>query len=1422
MPSRKKIPQSRESLERMATDIGHKFHMLEESLQRVSRNRTPAVDLAREVDGLRKDLSELEKASGDEPARARRAQALRKRVETMERTLDGLTDDSDQTLEAAEKLLGDIKQVSAEIPEIAEVLDIAPGFSARPPKEAPRIATARDVPFKSITSSRKHAPTVSTSIGHAPIDVSTRDNTFRVSERPHLDKLRIKAAISETGEAGGHLPLNVIGVTKDGKETVLASGTTSRTGYLSLDARRTDLSPYERIELATPGKGTSLAFQRSDLVERITDHPIILDIPGRIARTIREQPKDFISIDDPDAEDLVNDPASFSFDAHEHDGSACIKARPEVAVRDFSFSQLVRAEETDLVEQDGEDAAIRERSPVTAPMEMRESDNPSTNLSVVGGRIITGKIIHYRQSWQPAAQGLGKLLYSLALAPREEIKLAVIDWQRTDRSSRQDAMRMGESVTADLSRDTTVSDIVTGTIEEEISGGSDAGSTTEANNQPSRLAYLGGALVGGLLGGGIGAGLGVAAVHYIRPDTGADSEASIDSWNNAVRNISAQTVHQASDIVRQRASAVRDLRSTVITTSTSSEREDVRTRTVRNQNQHHALNIQYYQVLAHYRVVTEAQSEEDVLMVPYAIDHDVFASLPGYTKFTNNPKSHTVSKFLLRYDRAIRDVLPENLQSGMDAFKRMVYQPDSYEAPRVTAARWTLHSPKAVDPSVDLLLETDHGLLNLRPLDQERTRFASNPVPLDAVRGLHFRFDARRYLEERFSGRSRFAGIGFDSLPERLVEQLTEKVEVEYSDIQLTAHLTRSRYLRPNVSIYTLDSGGRITLGHDNPSATLNLTTPPESVLRNLLGTTPSEADYQTVEQMVAWIHRNPMTVMAAIWMSEDPHERALRFDRYSYNGKSLLNIIENRPIGVDGNYVAFRLAPNLRVLPPIDLSRIARQTRVVSVPTSGVFAETYLSCHNATEKRDVTREIDQDKAVPFAAPEIAPVATGTRSGTGAPQPMSLPSPVVNLQTAPETPRSAIGEAMQSLTAGSPFPNISHGAETMETIRTLADTAMKVDGEKQKQILDTITELSKVAADAAFGAAQAAMGLPPTGAGISGGGSGSTGRSGVGPTQESGRSRGTGGADNRSAPGIGSASPEHRANVGRHLRSSDPATNYDHVRVVEEAEQTGHLTADQAASAIENIVGATGTPGTGAAEEPSGPTWVISADLLRQIYPSSRVATSLLEGIAAELSENLERAHLDSELRLAHFFAQVRHETGPFLRLEENLNYTVDALQSIFSYYRNNPEKAAAHGRNEDENQAADQEAVANHAYANRMGNGDPESGDGWRYRGRGMIQLTGRDNYAAFTSAHETIWQESVDFVSGPSMLAQERYAVRSALEYWMRRKLYELADQGDSEEITDRITSRINPGAPASSREARYDNLRWLIDSRMFRGVV
>lgn len=148
----------------------------------------------------------------------------------------------------------------------------------------------------------------------------------------------------------------------------------------------------------------------------------------------------------------------------------------------------------------------------------------------------------------------------------------------------------------------------------------------------------------------------------------------------------------------------------------------------------------------------------------------------------------------------------------------------------------------------------------------------------------------------------------------------------------------------------------------------------------------------------------------------------------------------------------------------------------------------------------------------------------------------------------------------------------------------------------------------------------------------------------------------------------------------------------------------------------------------------------------------------------------------------------------------ENLNYAPNVLKDKFKYYRNHPDEVVADGYERDSKthkikRRAQEITIANKVYANRNGNGSAASGDGWNYRGRGLIQVTGRANYADVSIQYGKLYSDSdVDFEKTPEFMAEFPYAIRSAVCFWISHGLEKLADSGSLDADVNRITAIIN----------------------------
>jgi putative chitinase len=176
----------------------------------------------------------------------------------------------------------------------------------------------------------------------------------------------------------------------------------------------------------------------------------------------------------------------------------------------------------------------------------------------------------------------------------------------------------------------------------------------------------------------------------------------------------------------------------------------------------------------------------------------------------------------------------------------------------------------------------------------------------------------------------------------------------------------------------------------------------------------------------------------------------------------------------------------------------------------------------------------------------------------------------------------------------------------------------------------------------------------------------------------------------------------------------------------------------------------------------------------------SKLKGHIPDSVLTEIHNVGEKFNINTPLRLAHFLAQTGHESGNFTITKENLSYSAERLQVIFKKYFT-AESAAEY--------AHKPEKIANIVYANRMGNGNQASGEGYKFRGRGFIQLTGKENYASFDKTVE-------DDILGNPELISTKYPLLSAAWFWNKNNLNIVSDGGATDEVVTKVTKRINGG--------------------------
>jgi putative chitinase len=185
------------------------------------------------------------------------------------------------------------------------------------------------------------------------------------------------------------------------------------------------------------------------------------------------------------------------------------------------------------------------------------------------------------------------------------------------------------------------------------------------------------------------------------------------------------------------------------------------------------------------------------------------------------------------------------------------------------------------------------------------------------------------------------------------------------------------------------------------------------------------------------------------------------------------------------------------------------------------------------------------------------------------------------------------------------------------------------------------------------------------------------------------------------------------------------------------------------------------------------------------VIPPSEFKLDALKGhipdaVIAQIPDTAAKFNITNPLRLAHFLAQCAHESGNFRAVSENLNYSAKGLKAVFGRYF--PDNLA-------ESYARKPEKIASRVYGNRMGNGDEASGEGYKFRGRGYIQLTGKNNYTKFGSF------VGEDTIANPNLVS-EKYPLASAAFFFDSNGLWKYCDAGADESAVKNVTRRVNGG--------------------------
>lgn len=975
----------------------------------------------------------------------------------------------------------------------------------------------------------------------------------KLKDDPRIGKLRLRIG-DDSGRMAPNVSYSIQAITAAGDSVTLKAGRTDINGYSSVSLGHISIADIEEVSVLVASAENSemtiaRRFTRVELIDYLAINPALF-IP--VEKNLIDKLKDRLNdhdgpdpagtIEDPDETDLQASPESFGLNEEHVDGNCCLRPNTNFAAKEYHFRQTVRLtdiEDVKLVFNREQEVARKE---VASPLPYL--DEGYSTYAVLGGNLLVGLVNTYRHAWYPAGRGLGRLLYSTSLAPCEEINLAFIDWSRSERDSRVESRSQSEQAEHDLQHDRSIDEVVDATLSEHQDGSSSSG------------------------GGGASLDLGIFSI--------GGGGGGTSSSTNGRRNLHSSTVQSISESISQQSSSIRHQRATVVTTSYQRESERIKTRTIRNHNMNHMLNLEYFQVVEHYSVKTELVEEKPVLLIPYEVDKDMFGTIASFDKYVLNP-SVPVTRFLDRHRRILSRMVPRRYRRSFQSLSRLLHCRDVYqiEQPYATFSNWDIKLSSAWRAGISLRLETHSGQsVKLNPIGGSSgnppSHFRSSPVRDSDIKALTVSFDSNDAVQN----------LNLPPFMESIIgDILEETTKYTLQRVEISATTDRSRFLSTPQTYIVETAGVSETLGVSNPSTEVALTapTPDFSSYRGR-----EHEDYCQLKQLIAYIQSNPMRYMRAIWLTENPDRRAIRFDRCELDGQSLLDHIVNRPKGVLGNYVAFELLDGHRLV-AIDSPDFVVSSRVVTLPTRGVFGEVFLSCCNATEKRDVERFIDPERACQSNAPDITGVSPGSRAQQRNLTPTEFAAPIVNLQAAPSLP-DPTGTANALSVLGTPdiFRDLSRGAELLQFI----DNATKEAFTSTRQHR---AAMDGIAGDVVRGLVSAYTGVP---IGSSGGAAGAaqSGTTGITSTPS-----GAGGA--AATTQSGGQSEAGQILNGQMVRQTNPTQISDGIQTIQRAVNSGQLTEQQGNAAINQLVGGATTQSdfTGA-----------NAPALTLIQPASR------------------------------------------------------------------------------------------------------------------------------------------------------------------------------------------------------------------------
>ncbi|MHC2148652.1 hypothetical protein [Pseudomonas sp. 210_17 TE3656] len=712
-----------------------------------------------------------------------------------------------------------------------------------------------------------------------------------------------------------------------------------------------------------------------------------------------------------------------------------------------------------------------------------------------------GAQLTYSQSWYVQGITFGHLLHSLALAPGEATRIAIVDWSRRTRATSTEAISETEQLDSATSHARALSEVQNAVANEMQQGGSMSTSHAESSAY-SAQASVGTGLLTSLWASG--------DVSGTTQGSTTDTTASSSSWSLGNRSVAASMTQNINDRTEQHSTSARNRRATAVREVSQSEHEQVSTRIVANYNHMHALTIQYYEIVQVYRVTTRLHRAERCLFIP--IERIDFSAGKG-DQFVERFRG-ALARAALNV-RARELLLDEVSAVEVRATSARIVAPFAQAdllraAVRLNAAAMMARpetlaaAGAAVAPATALCATAMMGVAGVRTWDRAElataSRFLARPIVRPGSDALFVPDDTE------------LLAITFDQV---VIDKLRlDRIDPQASDTDLTVHSGRVD-LPAGVRMGDLDAihasrtesssgSGQMTLWCAHLGRRFSLPTIPIEVgtaVSRVVALRTDQADRR--RELLAHLQANNAHYTQAILRSLDSATLVLLLADYTWNGRPVIDQVEPKPVTVAGNFLVLR-APlddgepsgvrvdgrelawsKLLVQRGFDMGD-EPDARVVPIPTNGVFAEAVLGRSNSAEKLEYTRFWNwQDSPIPLQPTEIAPVSTGSRATPEDLKPGQLGQPLLNIVNPTSLPDPAgLGAVLTAVSNGNMFRDMAGLAgtqalagQTSQGTLDAATAAAQIASANMRAQMQKAVAMGQIAADLA----KTAMGMPSSG-----------------------------------------------------------------------------------------------------------------------------------------------------------------------------------------------------------------------------------------------------------------------------------------------------------------------------------------------------